>query len=175
MPLDIKSAWTIISPSAINFVLPSSTVDMPSEILIKVIYTQHFSIVTSFTLASIPVSQSSHITVWHSQSYCLTHIWYGSCFTFFPLAGYSLVEAARLLFMIGYHYRHLLAVQPRTNLAPRLRIAEPRLLFAFVRVHICCSDSLAEHIDICSDKCHKCSENVRWLTVISCTIISAVI
>ena len=26
---------------------------------------------------------------------------------------------------------------------------------------------LAEHIDFCSDKCHKCSENVQCPTVIS--------
>ena len=37
---------------------------------------------------------------------------------------------------------------------------------AFARVRIRCLDSLAEHIDFCSDKCHKCSENVRCPTVI---------
>ena len=36
-----------------------------------------------------------------------------------------------------------------------------------MRVRIRRSDSLAEHIDFCSDKCHKCSENVRCPTVIS--------
>ena len=39
-----------------------------------------------------------------------------------------------------------------------------------VRTRICRSDSLEEHIDFCSDKCHKCSENVRCPTVISSTV-----
>ena len=34
-------------------------------------------------------------------------------------------------------------------------------------VHIRLSDSLAEHINFCSGKCHKYSENVQCPTVIS--------
>ena len=41
------------------------------------------------------VSQSSHVTAWHSRSYCSTHFWYVSCFTFLCLAGCSLTDAAR--------------------------------------------------------------------------------
>ena len=56
---------------------------------------------------------------------------------------------------ICWQYSHVLTSHP--GFALRLR----------VRVHIRRSDSLAEHIDFCSDKCHKCSENVRCPTVIS--------
>ena len=48
------------------------------------------------------VSQSSHVTARHSQSYCPTHFCYVSCFTFLCLTGCSLGDAARLLFIIGY-------------------------------------------------------------------------
>ena len=41
---------------------------------------------------------------------------------------------------------------------------------AFVVVCIYRPDSLAEHIDFCSDKWHKCSENVRCPTVISSSV-----
>ena len=135
------------------------------------VHTQHFSFVTSFTPPSIPVSQSSHVTVWHSLSYCLTHFRCVSCFIFLHLAGCSLADAARLLFMIGYHngHLHLLAVEPRANRAPRFRVAL-RCDYAFARMRIRCSDSLAEHIDFSSDKCHKCSENVRCPTIISSTV-----
>ena len=89
------------------------------------VHTQHFSFITSFTPPSIPVSQSSHVTVWHSLSYCLTHFRCVSCFIFLHLAGCSLADAARLLFMIGYHngHLHLLAVEPRANCAPRFCVA----------------------------------------------------
>ena len=36
------------------------------------------------------------------------------------------------------------------------------------------SDSKVEHNDFCSDKCRKCSENVRCPTVISCTVCMCV-
>ena len=39
--------------------------------------------------------------------------------------------------------------------------------YTYSHVHIHHLNSSAEHIDFCSDKCHKCSENVRCLAVIS--------
>ena len=78
------------------------------------------------------VLQSSHVTAWHSWSYCPTHFWYVLCFTFLCLAGCSLADAARLLFIIGYRNRHLLAGQPCANLALRLCV-----LHCNYTVHIC--------------------------------------
>ena len=53
------------------------------------------------------VSQSSHVTAWHSRS--LPHpflVRFVSCFTFLCLTGCSLTDAARLLFIIGYRDGH---------------------------------------------------------------------
>ena len=48
----------------------------PRILSLFLVHSQHLSFVTSFTPPSIPVLQSSHVTVWQSQSYCLTHFWY---------------------------------------------------------------------------------------------------
>ena len=50
---------------------------------------------------------------------------------------------------------------------PGLQLLHCNYACAFMVVHIYRPDSLAEQIDFCSDKCHKCSENVRCPTVIS--------
>ena len=80
------------------------------------------------------VSQSSHVTAWHSRSYCPTHFWYISCFTFLCLTGCSLGDAARPLLDI-------------VNLTPRRRA-----LSSFARVCNRHSDSLAEIIMV-DQKC----------------------
>ena len=90
------------------------------------------------------VLQSSHVTAWHSWSYCPTHFWYVLCFTFLCLAGCSLADAARLLFIIGYRDRHLLAGQPWLTLHSGFVCCIVITRYTFVCVRICRSDSLAE-------------------------------
>ena len=126
------------------------------------------------------VSQSSHVTTWHSHSYCPTHFWYILCFIFLCLAGCSVADTVRLLFIIGYRNGQLLALQPCANLTPRLHVLCCNYAYAFVCVRIRHSESLAEIIfygrsKVENDRTKLCSDNLstHFLYLISSSGLSA--
>ena len=92
MKLDIKCVWILRCWSAIIYSYGNVQKSLCIITLQKV--------AESVSVILHSFSQSSHVTVWHSRSFSLTHFLCVSCLTFLRLAG-SLEDAWRPLFIIA--------------------------------------------------------------------------